>query len=168
MLAVEPLYEPHAHFLRSQGPRGGGDIDSLVVFARSVDEVVPAGSPLRAMVPLAAVEVLLAEQPDDHLSCLAEHDLTGPIMMAAGQSVFHPDFIGPPSIPAIKAMTAFTVTLVLLGEDDLALSLHRRLDGRFADWPLSLLCSPGIAEWQQLGQRMTERAHEAALAGGRA
>ena len=168
MLAVDALYEPHAHFLRAQGPRGNGDIASMLAFARSVDDIVPIGSPLRAMVPLAAVEVMLAEQPDDHLACLEGYELPDAIMMAAGQSVFHPTFDGPPSVPGIKAMSAFTVALVLLQQDDLALMLHQGLDGHFADWPLSLLCTPSTAAWNQLGQHMTDKAQHAALAGDRA
>ena len=168
MLATEALYEPHVRLLRAEGPRGGGDIASLLAFARSVGDVVPAGSPLRAMVPLAAVEVMLAERPDDHLACLESHGLVDDIMMSAGQSVFHPSFEGPPSIPAIKAMTAFTVALVLLQQDDLALMLHRRLDGLFADWPLSLLVPPSTASWIRIGSHMAENASSAARSGNRA
>jgi hypothetical protein len=168
MLAIGSLYEPHVHFLQAQGPRGGGDLEALVAFARSVDDVVAPGSPLKAMVPLAAVEVLLADQPEDHLANLARHGLIDTIMMSAGQSVFHPEFIGPPSVPAIKAMTAFAVMLVLLHEDDLALTLHRRLAGVFADWPLLLVCEPGTEGWNQLGRHMEDNGPHAAMAGGRA
>ncbi len=168
MLATEALYEPHVRLLRAEGPRGGGDVASLLGFARSVIDVVPAGSPLRAMMPLAAVEVMLAENPEDHLACLESHGLVDDIMMAAGQSVFHPSFEGPPSIPAIKAMTAFTVALVLLRQEDLALMLHRRLDGLFADWPLSLLVPPSTTSWIQLGRHMAENASSAARTGNRA
>ncbi len=124
MLAIEPLYEPHARYLRSLGPDAGGDIEAVIGFARSVNDVVPAGSPLRAMVPLAAVEVMVAERPADHLACLDGYDLRDAMMMAAGQSVFHPHFVGPPSIPGIKAMTAFVVGLMLLGEDALATKMQ--------------------------------------------
>lgn len=167
MLAIEAIYEPHVMFLRRLGPNGGGDIDSMLTFARSVDEVVPAGSPLRSMVPLAAIEVVLAEQPEDHLGCLDEYGLRSSIMMAAGQSVFHPDFVGPPSIPGIKATTAFLVALELLGEDDLALMLHRRLDGLFADWPLSLIAQTTMASWHELGRHMLHNSSTAAAAGDR-
>lgn len=167
MLALDPLYEPHVRYLRSQGPAGGGNIEAMIAFARSVDEVVAPGSPLRAMVPLAAVEVMVAERPQDHLTCLDGHGLRSSMMMAAGQSVFHPRFIGPPSIPGIKAMTAFLVGLMLLGEDDLALMLHRTLDNLFADWPLSLLVSPSTDSWLELGRHMAENGPAAAAAGSR-
>lgn len=167
MLVVEVLYEPHAHFLRWQGPRGQGDVASMLAFARSVDDVVPVGSPLRAMLPLAAVEIMLSEEPEDHLQCLGGYDLIDAIMMAAGQSVFHPTFATPPDVPGIKAMTAFIVALVLLHEEDLALSLHRRLDGHFADWPVSLLMPPSTAAWNQLGRHMADKAQDAALLGQR-
>ena len=167
MLAIDSLYEPHVHFLRALGPNGGGDLDAALDFARAVDDVVPAGSPLRAMVPLAAIEAILAEHPSDHLAFLDDLGLRSLIMMAAGQSVFHPDFIGPTSVAGVKAMTAFTVALVLLGEDDLALMLHRRLDGVFADWPFSLLAPPSMASWMELGRHMTQNAPTAAAAGSR-
>lgn len=167
MLAIEPLYEPHARYLRGLGPGSGGDIEAVIGFARSVDDVVPEGSPLRAMVPLAAVEVMVAERPEDHLACLDGYELRGALMMAAGQSVFHPRFVGPPSIPAIKAMTAFLVGLMLLGEDDLALMLHRRLDTVFADWPLSVLVPPSTSSWLELGRRMAENGLAAAANGNR-
>ncbi len=167
MLSIESLYEPHVHFLRALGPNGGGDLEAALTFARSVDEVVPPGSALRAMVPLAAIEVILAEQPEDHLACLDGHGLRSLIMMAAGQSVFHPDFVGLPSIPGAKAMTAFIVALVLLGEDDLALMLHRRLDVVFADWPFSLLATPSLVAWVELGRHMAENAPTSAAAGNR-
>lgn len=167
MLATEPLYEPHVHFLRALGPNGGGSLESALAFAQAVDEVVPVASPLRAMVPLAAIEVILAEQPEDHLACLDGHELRPLIMMAAGQSVFHPDFVGPASVPGVKAMTAFTVALVLLGENDLALMLHRRLDGVFADWPFSLLAPPSTSAWTEIGRHMELKAPTSAKAGGR-
>jgi hypothetical protein len=167
MLAIDPLYEPHAYYLRSLGPAAGGNIDAVIAFARSVDEVVVPGSPLRAMVPLAAVEVMMAERPDDHLACLDGYGLRDSLMMAAGQSVFHPHFIGPPSIPGIKAMTAFLVGLMLLGEDDLALMLHNRLENLFADWPLSLLVPPSIDSWLELGHKMNDNGPIAAAAGNR-
>jgi len=87
--------------------------------------------------------------------------------MAAGQSVFHPAFAGPHSVAGVKAMTTFVVALVLLGEDDLALMLHRRLDGAFADWPFSLLASPSMASWNELGRHMAQNAPTAAAAGNR-
>lgn len=167
MLAVEPLYEPHVHFLRSLGPGGGGTIDDVVSFARSVDETVPAGSSLRAMVPLAAIEVILAEKPEDLMACLDQHGLRDGIMMAAGQSVFHPAFVGRPLIADVKAMTAFMVALLLLGEHDLALMLHRRLDGVFSDWPFSLLTPPSMPGWLEIGRHMSQNAAEAAAAGAR-
>jgi hypothetical protein len=120
------------------------------------------------MLPLAAVEVMLQERPEDHLACLEGLGLVDDIMMAAGQSVFHPAFEGPPSVPAIKAMTAFTVALVLLQQDDLALMLHRRLDGVFADWPLSLLVPPSTTSWIELGRLMAKNAPAAAISGERA
>ena len=122
---------------------------------------------MRAMTPLAGVEVMLAEQPTDHLACLDDHGLIDSIMMTAGQSVFHPDWVGVSSIPGAKAMTAFTVALVLLKQDDLALMLHRRIDDRFADWPLSLLCPPSMESWIQLGRHMADKAQQAAVANGR-
>jgi len=167
MLAIDSLYEPHVHFLRALGPNSSGDLDAAVAFARGVDEMVPTGSPLRAMVPLAAIEGILAEQPADHLEYLNDLGLSSSIMMAAGQSVFHPDFDGPSSVPAVKAMTAFAVALVLLGEADLALMLHRRLDGVFADWPFSLLASPSMTSWVELGRHMAQNAPSSAAAGGR-
>lgn len=167
MLAVDSLYEPHVHFLRALGPNGGGDLEAALTFARAVDEVVPAGSVLRAMVPLTAIEAILAEQPEDHLVFLEHHGLRSLIMMAAGQSVFHPDFVGPHSVAGVKAMTAFAVALVLLGEDDLALMLHRRLDGVFADWPFSLLAPPSMASWIEMGRHMEQNAPASAAAGSR-
>lgn len=167
MLAIDPLYEPHVHFLRALGPNGGGDLDGALSFARSVDEVVAPGSPLRSMVPLAAVEAILAEQPDDHLAFLDDLELRSRIMMAAGQSVFHPRFVGPTTIAGVKAMTAFAVALVLLGEDDLALLLHRRMDGVFADWPFSLIAPPSLQAWDDLGRHMAQNAPMAAVAGNR-
>lgn len=167
MLAIDSLYEPHVHFLRALGPNGGGDLEAAMTFACAVHEVVPAGSVLRAMVPLAAIEVILAEQPDDHLEFLDGHGLRSLIMMAAGQSVFHPDFVGPASVPGVKAMTAFIVALELLGEDDLALMLHRRLDGVFADWPFSLLAPPSMASWLEIGRLMAQNAPASAAAGSR-
>lgn len=167
MLAIDSLYEPHVRFLRSLGPNAGGDAESATAFARSVDAVVPVGSPLRALLPLAATEIILAEQPDDLDACLDHHGLRRDIMMAAGQSVFHPDFQSEPSIPAAKAMTAFMVGMVLLGEDDLGLMLHRRLDGVFADWPFSLVASPSMVAWHDLGRHMAQNAPTAAHAGER-
>lgn len=167
MLAIDSLYEPHVHFLRALGPSGGGDLDGALTFARSVDEVVASGSPLRSMVPLAAIEAILAEQPSDHLAFLEDLELRSLIMMAAGQSVFHPRFVGPTTVPGVKAMTAFTVALVLLGEDDLALLLHRRMDGAFADWPFSLLAPPSMLAWEELGRHMVQNAPTAAAAGSR-
>lgn len=167
MLAIEPLYEPHVHFLRALGPNGGGDLDTALTFATSVNGVVPAGSPLRAVVPLTAIETVLADQPEDHLAFLESLGLRSLIMMAAGQSVFHPDFIGPYTVPGVKAMTAFAVALVLIGEDDLALMLHRRLDGVFADWPFSLLAPPSMASWVEIGRHMAQNAPTAAAAGDR-
>lgn len=167
MLAVDPLYEPHVRFLRSLGPNGDGDAETALAFARSVDDVVPAASPLRAMVPLAAIEVILAEQPEDHLGCLDAYGFRPLIMMAAGQSVFHPNFVGHPSIPGVKAMTAFLVALELMGEDDLALMLHHRMNGVFADWPLSLLGPPSMNAWTDLGRHMAQNAPAAASAGQR-
>lgn len=167
MLAIDSIYEPHVHFLRGLGPNRDGDVEAMLAFARTVDEVVAPGSPLRALVPLAAIEVILAEKPADHLACLDGYGLRSSIMSAAGQSVFHPDFVGRPSIPGVKAMTAFMVGLVLLGEDDLALMQHRRLDGVFADWPFSLLSPPSMSSWLELGRHMTQNAPTCAAAGGR-
>lgn len=167
MLSIEPLYEPHVRFLRSLGPNADGDAETATAFARSVDDVVPVASPLRGLLPLAAIEIILAEEPDDLKACLDRYDLSAAIMMAAGQSVFHPDFVGRPSIPGVKAMTAFMVVLLLLGEDDLALMLHRRLDGVFADWPFSLVAPPSMVAWHDLGRHMAQNAPTAALAGER-
>lgn len=167
MLAIDSLYEPHVHFLRALSSNGDGDVGEALSFARSVDEVVPAGSPLRAMVPLAAIEAMLSEQPTDHLAFLEDQGLRSLILMAAGQSVFHPNFTDQDTVPGVKAMTAFAVALLLLGEDDLALMLHRRLDGVFADWPFSLVATPSMSSWVEVGRRMAQNAPTAAAAGHR-
>ena len=164
MLGIEPLYEPHVRFMRSLGAANG---DEMLAFARAVDETVVSGSPLRALLPLASIELLVAEQPPDHLAWFDERGLRSRIMMAAGQSVFHPDFGNAPAVPAIKAMTAFLVSLELLGEDDLSLMLHDRLDGVFADWPFSLLAPPTTASWLDIGRHMMRNAPAAAAAGQR-
>jgi hypothetical protein len=168
MIPRATLYEPHVEFLRSLGVRNGGTVDGPVEFARTVCDLVPAGSTLRALLPLAAIDAIMTEVPDDHLAYLRDTGLFDDVLMAAGQSVFHPDFDAQSFVPSLKAMNAFAIMLSLMAQDDLALLLVNRIGGAFTLWPLSLLGSADIATWNELRDRLIDKAPLVAAANGRA
>ncbi len=162
LMAKAALYEPHVRFLTACSPTNGGSVDAMVDFGRTVCEVVPPGSPLRAMMPLAAIGAMVAEEPDDHLAYLTDTGLVDDVLMAAGQSVFHPAFEGQSRIPAMKAMNAFAVGLSLAANDDLALALVDRLGESYTDWPLALLGPPSQETWREFRLLTIARAEDAA------
>ena len=155
------LYQPHVEFLLALGS-DSTRTDLMIDFARSVSEVVPAGSPLHALVPIAALESMILHQPDDHIEHLRANGLFDDVLMAAGQSVFHPGFIAEPSVPAAKAMNTFVVALSILGQDDLGLLLADRIGSAVTDWPLSLLGSPTVSTWQTLHDRLRDKGRQVA------
>lgn len=168
MMPKASLYEPHVHFLLAASASNGGSTSSMIDFARTVCEVVPAGSPLRGLMPLAAIDAMLVDQPADHQAYLHEQGLYDDVLMAAGQSVFHPDFEGQASVPSLKAMNAFLVALMLLGQEDLALMLSNRLGNSFTEWPLSLLGPATLDTWNELRALMVQKAPSVAEANQRA
>ncbi len=168
MMPLAGLYEPHVDYLLGLGEGAAASSANMVEFAENVCHVVPAGSPLAAVMPLAAIRSMMVDVPDDHLTYLKDLGLFDAVLMAAGQSVFHPDFDGQSAVPSIKAMNAFAVALSILAQDDLALILVNRLGNTFTDWPLCLLGQPDLHTWRELRERLMAKSEAVALANGRA
>ncbi len=158
MMSRTALYEPHVDYLLMLSANHGGTTEAMLAFAREVCLVVPTGSPLRALLAIAALDAMLSDEPKDHQAYLRENGLFDEVLMAAGQSVFHESFEVQPLVPALKALNAFAVVLSVLGQDDLALMLVNRIGNTFTDWPLSLLGPPTIETWDELRLRLTDKA----------
>ena len=168
MMPHAALYEPHIEYLLALGEGDHASSSDMIEFADNVCDAVPPGSPLRAAMPLAALQSMMVDIPDDHITYLRDKGVFDKVLMAAGQSVFHPEFEGQPVVPSLKAMNAFAIALSILAQDDLALLLVNRLGNSFTDWPLSLLGAPTLETWGDLRQRLIEKAPSIAEANGRA
>ena len=137
------LLEAHLQLLQALCAKWFGSDEESLGFARAVARDAPEGAAVRALVPMAHIEIWLdmdrrdGQSPDAYQE---RPDVREEIQEAARRSVFADGFSD--DLVTVPALNVFAVGLYLFGDEPAAAALVQRLGDRRTDFPWAYLSDP--------------------------